>query len=145
VADYTGCLNNGTATMFAAEAKSTSKLYLPRSAIESKQAAHLDAVAAAGGLAFLLVEFRDENLSSQQYASRDKFAIPWKQVPWKVKKSAESLDREELFRSFRERRGPEWWIVETPGGPGYTDCYLSKFFAGGTPVSGIRRRVFPRE
>lgn len=145
-ADYSGVLNNGSATAVAIEAKSTKDSYLPRSAIELKQAEHLDAVAAAGGLALLLVEFRDEDVNSQQYASRDKFAIPWKQVPWKVKKTAESLDREDLFKAFRERRIPEWWIVETPGTPEYSDCYLSRFFAGtGIPVTTVKRRVFARE
>ena len=101
VADYTGILNNGT--YVAIECKSTSKDALPRAAIKPMQARHLDAVAKAGGVALLLVEFRGRALS--------KFAIPWDKVPWTTKRTAESLsfDAELLY---------PWTIYPD-------ECYLS--------------------
>jgi penicillin-binding protein-related factor A (putative recombinase) len=121
-ADYSLILNNGHATSVIAELKSCEGHYLPRSEIQAKQAQHLDASASAGGLAFLLVEFRIEG-------GPFRFCVPWKQAPWKVKKSAESVDVSDLGE----------WLIEG-------DCYLSKFFVGtGIPSVTAPRRFFPRE
>ncbi len=84
VADYTGTLEGGRS--LTVEAKSRSGRLL-RSDIEPRQAIHLEAVARAGGLALLLVEFRDQHKIRR-------FAIPWREVPWEVLRSAESIGLE---------------------------------------------------
>jgi penicillin-binding protein-related factor A (putative recombinase) len=122
VADYTGMLVGGTT--FCAEAKSTSAKSLARKAIDTKQAEHLDAVARAGGHAFLLVEFRIEVLPL-----RLRFAVPWLEVPWVVKRSAKSVSADAL----------EKWKIQ-PG-----TCYLSTVHPGGPPVGVRKGRVYARE
>ncbi len=57
VADYTGALEGGARTL-AVEAKSTATARFPLSDVTPLQQVHLGAVARAGGLALLLVEFR---------------------------------------------------------------------------------------
>ena len=122
VSDYTGTLaGNGRA--LAVEAKSTQKPRLPRAEIKKKQAEHMDAVARAGGLALLLVEFRQETKDAEFL---QRFAIPWLEVPWETKKSAESISVEDLAA---------WAVVP--------DCYLLRWHAGGK--SSVPRRVYPRE
>jgi hypothetical protein len=120
VADYTGTLYGGRS--FAAEFKSTDDERLMRSAIQAKQAEHLDRVAKAGGLALLLVEFRTP--------VRKQYAVPWLQVPWKTLRSAESLSQEDVST----------WLV--PAGK----CYLDPFMPTRGPAVELGpRRVFPRE
>lgn len=110
VADYTGTLEGGRT--LAVEAKSTGETSLRRSAVEPLQATHLEAVARAGGLALLLVEFRSQSSSSR-------YAVPWLEVPWEVRCTAESVSREVL--------GP--WLAQEREG----SCYLSRFHPGGQP------------
>lgn len=99
-ADRVGVLVGGRAV--AVEAKSTNKARLARDDVSEKQQAHLDAVARAGGLALLLVEFR-----SPQRPLR--YAVEWRKVPWGRLRSAETV-------------GPELvgWEVVAP-------CYLARF------------------
>lgn len=127
IADYTGVLVGGRT--LAAEAKAVAGGRLPRSRIEEKQARHLDAVALAGGLAFLLVEFHAQSKFTAVFT---RYAVPWREVPWRIVKTAESVDVGALY---------DEWEVQ-PG-----TCYLSPYHAGGPPVVGTfgRRRVLPRE
>jgi hypothetical protein len=122
VADYTGMLVGGTT--LAVEAKSTALKSLARKAIKKKQADQLDAVARAGGHAFLLVEFRIKTVPL-----RLRFAVPWLEIPWTVKRSAQSVSAEALQK----------WKIE-PG-----TCYLSRVHPGG-PAVGVRKgRVYARD
>jgi len=126
VADYTGTLEGGTATTYAAEAKSTSDERFQRAGIEPKQAEHLDAVARAGGLALLLVEFRIEELPL-----RLRHAIPWLEVPWKTLRSAQSISAEDVAA---------WRIPNDP-----THCFLTRWHLGGPSSSPVRTRVIHRD
>lgn len=131
-ADYVGTLDR-SGLSFCAELKSTYKDHLLKSAVEPKQQRHLEAVARAGGLALLLIEFRRQPLPGVPIALHDRFAVPWLKVPWKVKRTAESVSVEDLG---------EWVIKHEPG-----YCYLSKFHAHGprTSAGSLRVRHFPRE
>ncbi len=126
VADYTGTLEGGRS--LAVEAKSRMGRLL-RSDIEPRQAIHLEAVSRAGGLALLLVEFRDEHKTHR-------FAIPWLEVPWETLRSAESIG----FESMRA----EWLALSNP-----ESCYLLRFHSGGAQSWGgrgvLQKRVFARE
>src|SRR5258706_13247625 len=84
IADRIGTFEGGRS--FAAEAKSTSEGILYRSEVKPKQQEHLNAVAKAGGLALLLIEFR---MDMSPYWVR--FAVPWLDTPWEIKRSAESV------------------------------------------------------
>lgn len=85
VADYFGTLAGGKS--LAVEAKSIDSTSFPYRLIKPKQIKHLDAVANAGGVAVLLVNFAGV-----------KCAMEWRQVPWKVKRSAKSIDLEDVQR-----------------------------------------------
>jgi hypothetical protein len=131
VADYTGTLDRGAVT-FAAEAKSTKQDYLKKSAITDLQQRHLTAVACAGGLALLVVEYRFDS-----HPFRTRFAIPWLKVPWKIAKTKERLNAADISSE---------WIINVAFGDG--DCYLSKFHAPGpssNPRGQGRFRSFRRE
>ena len=119
VADYTGVLDRSGKTL-AVEAKSTGDDKLYRTVISPTQIKHLDAVAKAGGLALLLVEFRTD---------RKRFAIPWLEVPWTILRSSQSVTADTLSK---------WFIDPNP-----ESCYLSMFYSPGPPTS--KPRVFPRE
>jgi hypothetical protein len=125
VADRTGTLEGGRS--LAVECKSTSDKRLSKSAISKRQAEHLDAVGRAGGLALLLVEFR--SLTAPLYR---RFVVPWLEVPWKVLRSAKSLEPADIERG----------LMILPG-----TCYLARWHAGGPRSSshGIRQRVYARE
>jgi penicillin-binding protein-related factor A (putative recombinase) len=103
VADYTGTCE-GDGRSLATEAKSCKEKRFPRNLVKPKQQEHLGIVARAGGLAFLLLEFRNE-------LPYKRFAVPWLEVPWVVKRSAESVSAEELAG----------WMIEPQ------TCYLSKY------------------
>jgi len=124
VSDYTGILDGKTGRYVGVEAKSTKAESLPRSAVKPKQQEHLEVVARAGGLALLVVEFRITELPL-----RYRFAVPWLEVPWETKRSAESVSAELL--------GP--WLID-PG-----TCYLERFHPRGVPTSKHNVRVYPRE
>lgn len=89
--DFTGMTANSR--VFVAEAKSTSSR-LMKAAIKKKQQEQLDAVAKAGGLAYLLVEFR-LGIEYAQAGQTVRFALPWQSVPWKRLRSAESIGPED--------------------------------------------------
>ena len=111
VADFTGCLHGGG--FLAAEAKSVAPgERLARKRISMKQELHLDAVTAAGGNshAFLLVEFRAEAALLHRH-----YAIPWHQVPWKIVRSAESLDEKDIAQVFRVMPGDDYFKFYHPG------------------------------
>lgn len=125
-ADYTGTLAAG-ARSFAAEAKSTKSGRLPRSVVKKKQAEHLGAIARAGGMALLPIEFRGGDAPPRRYA------CPWSEVPWEKVRSAESVAEEAL----------QAWRI-----PDGTRCYLERFVPESERrvcVEAIPRRVFPRE
>lgn len=87
-ADWIGMLRDGR--YLAMEAKSTSEPRLPRAAITPKQAEHLQQVAAGGGVALLLVEFR------LGPGTAEHFAVPWMAAPWGQARTMASLDRRVL-------------------------------------------------
>lgn len=121
IADYTGCLHGGR--YLATEAKSTSKDRLPKSEITAVQQRHLDAVMTAGGLAFLLVEFRGG-------FSPHRYAIPWAEVPWRTLRTAESLSEVDI--------NPNQLVLAT--GPDY----LVPYHAGSNTQYCLgKRRVIP--
>lgn len=129
VADFTGVLHGGG--YLAAEAKSVAPgERLRKSRISAKQAAHLDAVTSCGGnsLAFLLVEFRvDHSIAHRRYA------IPWHEVPWKIVRTAESLDEKDLAIVYQVPAGVD---------------YLARFHRGSERryvVGERRKRVYPTE
>lgn len=129
VADYSGVLHGGGA--LAVEAKSVAPDgRLPKSRIEQKQIEHLDAVMTAGGnsLALLLVEFRVHSSTAHR-----RYAIPWHEVPWKVLKTAESLDERDIAVSYQIAPGTD---------------YLEKHHRGSErrySVGTHRKRVYPVE
>lgn len=125
VADYIGTLEGGRS--FAVEAKSRKDARLLRSEVSVKQQDHLERVGRAGGLALLLVEFRATD-------RRQRFAVPWLEVPWQVKRTAESVSVEDLAITA-EIRG---WEADA-------ECYLNRWHAGGRPSTPVRHRVFARE
>ncbi|MDB4928509.1 MAG: hypothetical protein JWM10_993 [Myxococcaceae bacterium] len=86
-ADYAGCTAAGRA--LAIECKSTESGRLARDEIRPQQAAQLDAVAGAGGVSLLAVEFR--HVGRDAWGARQ-YLIPWRDVPWTVARSAEGLD-----------------------------------------------------
>lgn len=98
-ADFVGLLPEGR--MVAIECKSVEGQRLALSAIQPQQRTHLSAVAAAGGVALLVAEFRDEGAVTR--AARQ-YVIPWHQVPWAKARTAESLT-ELAATPWRERRG----------------------------------------
>lgn len=105
-ADYTGILEGGR--YFATEAKSTLSSRFGRNEVTTKQQAHLERVALAGGLSLLLVEFRTT-------AVFHRYAIPWLEVPWVIMKTAESVVQKDIVK---------WLVVEG-------DCYLARWHPGG--------------
>lgn len=126
VADYTGILHAGK--YLAAEAKSVAPgERLAKKRVSPLQQAHLDAVESAGGLALLLVEFRVA--SSVQH---HRYAIPWHQVPWKVVRTAESLDERDVAVVYQITAGTD---------------YLMRYHAGSDKkyVIGTPQRAYPRE
>jgi hypothetical protein len=136
VSDYTGVLEGGTATTLAVEAKSEGVElgkagYLSRKRVSDKQQIHLNAVAKAGGLALLLVEFRVQSpfifgLPITFY----RFAVPWLEVPWAVKKTAQSVDMSALR--------PEWAFATGE------KCYLMRYRSPGSRSSMPPGRVHSR-
>ena len=118
--DFSGVLAEG-ARALAAEAKSTKGKTLPRKRIEKLQAEQLDAVSKVGGVAYLLVEFRLPH-------GFCRFAIPWLEVPWWTKRTAESLSLEDIPTKYKILPG---------------ECYLARGKA--MPVVSGRRRVFARD
>jgi len=123
VADYIGCFESGR--YLALEAKSTKDKRFAKSNVSVKQQDHLERVARAGGLALLLVEFREIYLG---YLLRRCFAIPWLEVPWAVKRTAESISADELL-----------------GREALPDCYLKQWHAGGVSSTVVRTRRYARE
>jgi penicillin-binding protein-related factor A (putative recombinase) len=123
--DYTGVLDR-IARAFAAETKSCKAKSFPRKQVKKKQQEHLTAVARAGGLALLVLEFRCTTPGQPYY---QRFAVPWLEVPWETKRSAESVSAAALTK----------WLI-TPG-----TCYLERFHAKGTPTTVRRGRVYARE
>jgi hypothetical protein len=114
------------ARVLVVETKSVKGNSLPRSMIEKKQAEHLDACARAGGLALLVGEFRLDTV-------RMRFACPWLEVPWEVKRSAESISPILMA---------PWDVSKFP------DCYLKRWHAGGKRSgtwSALRKRVYNTE
>lgn len=131
VADYTGVLTRGAVTL-AVEAKSTKEDHLLRSAVSPKQQAYLSAVAVAGGVALLCVEFRGTRgavVGTTAVVIYRRFAVPWTLVPWAVKRSVESVSMDAIAQ----------WEIR-PG-----TCYLERFHGRGPVVGAVPQRVYPRE
>jgi hypothetical protein len=117
--DYTGTRADGRS--HCAESKSVLDGRLLRSAVKPRQAAQLDAVARAGGRAYLLVEFRSRD------ALPIRAAIPWLDVPWRTLRSAESIGVED--------------VAEYAVRP--NECYLRPGVVAPVVISPQRR--YPRE
>lgn len=126
VADYTGVLHGGL--YLASEAKSVKPgERLAKARISPEQMKHLDAVEAACGRAFLLVEFRVEKSIAHKH-----YAIPWQQVPWKVVRTAESLDERDLAICYQVPAGSDYLV---PYHKGSDKRY----------IVGALKHVYPRE
>ena len=143
VADYTATLDRSGLTV-AIEAKSTKKDRLARSAVSPKQQEHLDAVARAGGLALLAVEFRYPVPTTPFWMGAwgvldyyRRYAVPWLETPWQVLRTAESVNEEDLLRGGWRMR------VMDAGHSG--DCYLERWHSRGTPSTAPKSRRYARE
>lgn len=125
VSDYSGVFEGGKA--LATEAKSCmSGDRFGRNDVTPEQQKHLEATARAGGLAFLVVEFR---MPSAPFFRR--FAMPWLQVPWRVMRTAQSIGILDVEL--------QQWEVQP------STCYLSRHHTGGKRSStfGTVNRVYP--
>lgn len=132
VADYTGMLYGGI--YLASEAKSTGKERLPKSEITPDQQDHLNAVTAGGGKAFLLVEFRGvTTLNGTLLTEPRRYAVPWRDVPWKMLRTAESVGELDLV-NWRAL-GHDYLQSYHPGSPNH-------FFVG---AAAKQKRIHPRE
>ena len=130
LADYTGILFNGHGSHLAVEAKKR-RGDLLKSEVKIRQADHLDAVSRAGGLALLLVRF----VEGMDHPRADGFvtehAVRWTEVPWRIRKSAESVAAEDLAP----------WRVSPESA-----CYLEPFCpVRGVPPPDLPTRRYPRE
>lgn len=136
VADYTGVLDRGARTL-AVEVKSTEEARFYRDnlkwGVKPKQQAHLTAVARAGGLAFLLLEFRRPSVDGPRVLPvYQRFAVPWLEAPWETVRTAVSVAPERLGQ----------WLIE-PG-----TCFLSRWHLAGARSwnwSPEPKRVYPTE
>lgn len=121
VADYSATFErHGLGVSGAFEAKSTSAKNFPLNEVSLLQQRHLEAVAKAGGIALLVVEFRSAVAPLFQ-----RFAIPWLDVPWIVLKTAKTINVSLLNQ----------WVIP-PG-----TCFLSRWHTGGprsSPIYGAR-------
>lgn len=118
VADYSATFEGSRSGAF--ESKSTSTKNFPLSEVSLLQQRHLEAVAKAGGIALLVVEFRSAVAPLFQ-----RFAIPWLDVPWIVLKTAKTINPSLLSQ----------WVI-SPG-----TCFLSRWHTGGprsSPIYGAR-------
>jgi penicillin-binding protein-related factor A (putative recombinase) len=127
IADYTGTINNGHGTTLAVEAKSTADARLMRSIVAPKQARHLEAVAKAGGISLLLVEYRTAH-------AKQRFAIPWLEVPWQTLRTAESIGPQDVDK----------WRIPTD------KCYLvahlpPSLTSGELKLQPMVKRVYRRD
>ncbi len=102
-ADFSGTTADGRS--FAIECKTVEGPRLPRTRVEAHQAKHLDAVARAGGVALLALEFRDEGPAA---SIGRLYVVPWALVPWAKARSAESVDEPSVAR-FRVRHGGQFF------------------------------------
>ena len=105
--DYVGCLADSRC--FMAEAKTCSGPRFERARISPLQAAHLAAVSRAGGLALLLLEFREEKAALWTIR---RFAGRWEALPWERARTAETLTAAGMAAAGCELGG---------------GCYLAKF------------------
>jgi penicillin-binding protein-related factor A (putative recombinase) len=105
--DYMGCLADSRA--YCCEAKTCSGPRFERARISPLQSAHLDAVSSAGGLALLLLEFREEKAALWTIR---RFAGCWEALPWERARTAETLTAAGMAAAGCELAG---------------GCYLAKF------------------
>lgn len=102
VADFSGHLVGGK--VLAVEAKAR-RHELRRAEISDKQQEHLRAVSIDGGLALLAVRiYEDDQIATA--------AIRWHEVPWRVERSGQKLQIEDVRR----------WAIGRP-------CFVSPFVA----------------
>lgn len=86
IADYSGVLFGGIA--FGLEVKSTAGDRFAKASVSESQQTHLDALARAGALALLALQFRNDRAGAV-----DNFLVPWQAAPWEIARTAESLTR----------------------------------------------------
>ncbi len=108
----------------AFEAKSTGGKNFSLAKISPLQQKHLEAVARAGGIAMLLVEFRRETVPLFR-----RFAIPWLDIPWVTLRTAKSISADVVDR----------WEV-APG-----TCFLTSYHPGGPRSTPMPGRKYPTE
>jgi hypothetical protein len=96
-ADFAGILPGG-GIAFAIEAKSCDDDRFYRSWLPENQTSHLDAVARAGGLALLAIQFRGAPCSPS-------YLVEWFSVPWLTIRSAPSIGPADLVGSSMARGG----------------------------------------
>ncbi len=88
-ADWLLCAASGL--YIAVESKSTTALRFYRSELTAEQIKHLDTATAAGGAAFLAVQFRDGPTATAYF-------VPWLAVPWHCARTAPSVTATRLER-----------------------------------------------
>lgn len=88
-ADWLLCAAGGR--YVAVESKSTDAPRFYRSDLTAEQIKHLDTATAAGGAAFLAVQFRDGPTATAHLA-------PWRSVPWHCARTAPSVSAADLER-----------------------------------------------
>lgn len=86
-ADWLLCAAGGR--YVAVESKSTDAPRFYRSDLTTEQIKHLDTATAAGGAAFLAVQFRDGPTATV-------FLAPWRAVPWHCARTAPSVSAADL-------------------------------------------------
>jgi penicillin-binding protein-related factor A (putative recombinase) len=125
VADHTGVLEGGR--YLAVEDKSVEDRRFAKNKVTREQQEHLTAVAKAGGLALLVVDFK---ILVERLLTHNRAAIPWLEVPWKTVKSAEALYLEDIDLK---------WIIIAE------DCYLRRWHNGGPRSNTFGDRIYPAE
>jgi hypothetical protein len=137
VSDYTGVLErNGEefARTLAVEAKTVEGTRFYKKGVTQEQQEHLDAVAAARGLALLAVSFRVPQADGRVQFHR--FVIPWREIRWQRLKTQESINLEPT----------QTWLRQWDPDP---MCFLLRWHPGGkrsgTWLPAGQRRVYATE
>lgn len=106
-ADYSGFFSRG-GIPWGVEIKSTKEGRIMRNALTERQQEHLSAIADAGGVALVALEFRgSETFAGQSISRPHRFIVPWRDVPWRIARTAESVSVEAI-----EQNGSSDWLID---------------------------------
>lgn len=101
-ADFLGQLADGRALVVEAKSRRAADGPLYFTEIEPQQREQLDACARHAGVALLALEFREVD---GFVLTPRRFVVPWPSVPWRVRKTAQSLALEDLIAC-----GTDWQV-----------------------------------